>query len=156
MTAILLASTAMSAPTKKDYSPKLNDYIGGRSISSFGLLDPSRMTVNHSVQMGYSSFGGGSLMQSLYATSIGYRISDPLKMTVTLGLSGNRLNIGGTPTTFNSLIGGARLDYRPTKDFHLMLEFSRTPGLYQSNWRNDPYGFSTGFITGSGESDYAR
>jgi len=153
---LLFAATTFAAPTKRDYSPKLKDYLGGRSASSLGLLDPSRMTVSHNVQMGYSSFGGGSLMSSLYATTIGYRISNPLTMSVTMGLSGNRLNMGGAPTTFNSIVGGARLDYRPTKDLHMSLEFAHLPGMYQSAWRNDPLGFSSGFSSTFGDSYFGR
>jgi len=142
---LLCIRAGSAAPTLQDHSPRLHDYLGGRSGVSLSLLDPSRMTVSHNIQMGYSSFSGGSMMQSLYATTIGYRLSDPLSLSITLGLTNNRFSAGGSPTTFNSLVGGARLDYNPTQDIHLRLQFSRAPGFYQSYWHEDPLGYSSGF-----------
>lgn len=95
-------------------------------------------------------------MQSLYATNIGYRLSDPLTLTFTLGLAGGRYNFGGVPATYNSFIGGARLDYSPSKDVHLRLQFDRVPGLLHSYRRDDYPGFSTGVGLESGESTGAR
>jgi len=150
------AVAAFSAPTLKDHSPRLGDYLGGKSNISLGLLDRSRMTINHTVQMGFSSFGGGSMMQSLYATTVGYRVSDPLSLSFTLGMTGNRINAGGVPTTFNSVVGGARLDYRPTKDLFLRLEFSRGPAYSPRDLFGERLGFASGLGFSTGDSEWHR
>jgi hypothetical protein len=141
---LVFACTVFAAPTYGDGSPSLRDYISGRTMPTLGILDPSKMTISHNIQMGFASFGGGSMMQSLYATTVGYQLSNPLTLNVTMGLAGTRYNFGGAPMTYNSLIGGATLDYRPSKDVFFRLSFNHGPGLYQSSYYDNQAGFSAG------------
>jgi hypothetical protein len=137
---IVLVGAVVAAPTYQDSRPGLNDYLSGKSRSMLGLLDPSRMTIQHDIQMGVSFGGGSSLMQSLYASRIGYRLSDPLTLTFTIGMANTRFGYGPTYYNTNSLLGGAALDYRPTKDIFFHLEFMHGPGLYPSNAYFNSYG----------------
>ncbi len=76
-------------------------------------------------------------MQSMYATRIGYQLSDPLKLTFLLGVQNSRFNSPQLqPMDFNSLLGGARLDYNPTDNFHLRVEFQNSPYGSVNPWSN--------------------
>jgi len=113
------------------------DWLKGRSSPTRTLgLDPLRLSVNHTISMGYSSFSGGSLMQSLYATNIAYKLSNPLTLSIMLGAQNNLLNFSGEPLNYNLLIGGFALDYRPSKDILFRMEFSRNPNRI---WNEDIY-----------------
>lgn len=154
---LLTAAWATAAPTMRGNGLNFRDYLGGSSRgSSLGLIDPSRLSFSHNVQMGFSSFSGGSMMQSLYASTARYRVSDPLSLSFTLGMVGTRLNAGGAPNTFQSLIGGAALDYHPTKNVLFRLEFARSPGLYRPYSRDWSAPWSGGANPIGGEIETAR
>jgi len=54
---------------------------------SKGLLDPSRMSIHHSLGFGMAKGGSSSLQsQSLYSTMIQYKISDPLTLNLNFSL----------------------------------------------------------------------
>ncbi|MDP8228751.1 MAG: hypothetical protein P9M15_04795, partial [Candidatus Electryoneaceae bacterium] len=86
-----------AAPTRQDNDQGFRDWLGGgQKQLSFQLFDPSRLTIDHSVSFGASFGNDASLMQSIYMTRIGYQLSDPLTMTLLLGLQNNRIG-GGAP-----------------------------------------------------------
>ncbi len=136
-TAVLLllsfTVTGNANPRYEDNSPTVSDWISGsyNPKSSLGLLDPSRLTVSHSVSFGGSFGSGGSVLGGLYATNFRYRLSDPLTIDVMLGLQ--NLKYSGVPgyDMQNDVIGSFRLDYRPSKNWLFRLEMNR--GVY------DPY-----------------
>ena len=101
----------------------------GLNFQPMGLLDPSRMTFNHSYSMAYMTSGGQSAMRGLFMETIGYRLSNPLSLTLNLGylhqpyssLGPDGLTQGGT------FVGGAALDWRPSQNMFLRLEVGRYP-----------------------------
>lgn len=127
LTVLALTASLWAQPYSSSTQQNFRDYIRSGSGLNVGLLDPSKVTVSHDVQMGYSSFGGGSAMTSLYATTLKYRISDPLSLSFTLGLSGSRYNFGKTPYSSTDFLGGVALDYRPTNGFRLHLQIDHGP-----------------------------
>jgi hypothetical protein len=129
-----LAVTAMAVTPFGGIAPSFRDYLGGlKGNAGLGLIDPSKVSFDHSVQFGVSGWGNGSMMQSLYTSTARYRLSDPLSLNVTMGLMGTRFSGAGAVTTFQDLVGGAALDYSPSKNFHMRLEISRSPGYYVLN-----------------------
>ena len=130
---LLTAMVSNSAPRFGGDQPSFSDYLGRSGQSSLGLIDPSRVTFNHTVQMGMMSFGGGSLMQSLYSSTAHYRVSDPVSLSFTLGMMGTRYNGSGAPAMNSDLIGGVALDYRPSNNLHFRVEIARVPGYYGLN-----------------------
>ncbi len=128
-------SAVEAAPTMQKKQLGFKDWLGSRPKSTFNLLDPSRLTIQHNLSFGISSGSGGSIMQNLYATKLGYKLSDPVTLTFLLGFqnsqfSGNR----ALPGDFNSFFGGFALDYRPRRDIHLHFEMLQSPGyLYLTN-----------------------
>ncbi len=112
------------------------DWLRRETISRSLGLDPTRFSINHTVSMGFSSQGGSSLMQSLYATNISYKLSNPLTLSIMLGAQNSRFNYGGEPVSYNDLIGGFTLDYRPSRDIFFRLAFYRNPNRM---WNEDIY-----------------
>lgn len=150
---LLIAPIVMASPRFGSETPSFRDYIGGGA--SLGLIDPSRVTFDHSIQMGFSGSGNNSLMQSLYASTAHYRVSDPVTLSFTLGMMGTRYSGSGAPAISNDFVGGVALDYRPSRNFHFRVKIVRSPQYYGL----DPYsGFnalnnSTGLFPGS---DFTR
>ncbi|MBM3328678.1 MAG: hypothetical protein FJY67_04275 [Calditrichaeota bacterium] len=130
LVALLLATVAIAGPYSNQTQLGFKDYlIGGRSGSGL-LLDPSRLTINHQVSMGFSSAGRSSLLQSMYATNMAYKLSNPLTLSLLMGVQNSRISGYGMEGGFSSLVGGAALDYRPSENLFMRLEFVRGPGYY--------------------------
>ena len=131
---LLTAALALAAPRFGTDSPSFSDYLGGTTRgASLGLIDPSRITFDHSLQMGVMGFSGGSLVQSLYSSTAHYRVSDPVSLSFTLGLMGTRYNGSSAPALSQDFIGGVALDYRPTNNMHFRVEVARAPYYYGLN-----------------------
>jgi len=127
----------LATPTITDNSPNFNDWLGGKgrySTPTLGLIDPSRLTVNHAVSFGFSSGGGNSLMKSLYAANFTYRLSNPLTLNFVLGMQNLQLNGIPGQGSQNAFLGGFSLDYRPRKNILFRFEMQNVP---QGIW---PYG----------------
>jgi len=110
--------------------------------SLLGLLDPSRMHMQHSFSMSYMSFGGHGVMLNSYLNTINYRFSDNLFLTTKLGLMASPYNNLPNQGMFNDtqFFGGAEVRYLPTENSSVILRFESVPYLYRSpslyNWRN--------------------
>ncbi|MDP8238728.1 MAG: hypothetical protein P9X24_06540 [Candidatus Hatepunaea meridiana] len=127
---LICITTAGAAPTFKSDQSGFKDWLGGSGKPSFGLLDPSRLTVQHNLSFGVTSGNGSSLMQSLYMTKLGYKLSDPLTLTLLLGVQNNRYSGNlAIPNDFSSPVGGFAIDYRPRKNIYFRLEMVQAPGL---------------------------
>jgi len=133
-------SAASAAPTLENHQSGFKDWLGGNTRSSLGLIDPSRLSVQHNIAFGMASGGGQSVMQSLYATRFRYQLSNPLVLTFQLGVMNNRFGGRNLAGNFNSLISGVRLDYSPSINFHINVELLQGPvyswpGVYnQHRW----------------------
>ena len=131
---LLLCISALTAtPRMNDGKLGFRDWlIGGSSPASIGgLIDPSRLTVQHNVSFGLASGGGSSMMQSLYTTRFGYRVSDPLTLTLMLGVMNNQFKgCANVPASYSNFLGGVALDYRPRHDISIHFEVLRAPGLF--------------------------
>lgn len=151
---IIIGSTTAQATPYSDYSkPTVSDWIGGSvghsgfglrpyGSSSVGLLDPSRLSIDHAVSFGVTSSGDQSLTQALYQSRFSYRLSDPVTLSLMMGvqnLNGN--NIPGFNSN-NSVFGGFALDYRPSKNVFFHLEMQHLPaGSYTPEYLS-PFGYS--------------
>ena len=141
--AVGLAVSAFAIPLNEDNRPTVKDWLHGTGYtgSSLGLIDPSRLTVSHSVSFGGSFSNGQSLMQSLYASCFSYRLSDPLMLTFALGVQNLKYNNVPGIDAQSSLLGGFRLDYKPSDNFRFRIQFQRTPaGIWQSGTLS-PYSY---------------
>jgi hypothetical protein len=116
-----------------------NDY--GLGIQPIGLLDPSRMTFSHSFSSSYMSVGGEGVMRNLFMETIGYRISNPLMLTVNVGYLQTPYSSFEQDNTFmsGSFVGSAALTWRPKKNMFLHFEVANYPSYGYGYYRYDPF-----------------
>ncbi len=126
--------TTNGAPTKASNQLGFKDWLGQGGKSTIGLIDPAKLTVRHSMSFGVVSGDGQSVMQSLYMASFGYKLSDPLTLTLLMGIQDSRFSgQPGYPQSYSALLGGVALDWRPSDNFHLHMEMLQIPGYYINN-----------------------
>ncbi len=114
---------------------------GGGLSSFFGLLDPDRFLMRHTLSMNYMSAGGSGLSLASYTNSMFYKIADPLNVRVDVTLQGSPF---GTPAgvdrnALNKIyLSRAEMNYRPWENVYLQLQYREMP---YSPYRNyfDPW-----------------
>ena len=101
----------------------------GLGIKTLGLFDRSRMTFSHSITSSYTAFGGEGVMRNLFMETIGYRISEPLTLTLNLGFLNQPYSTYQQSDFFESgaFIGSASLTWRPKDNMFLRVEFGNLP-----------------------------
>lgn len=112
-----------------------------------GFFNPDNLEMRHSVSVSYGSYGDQGLGMSMYTNSLRYRISEPLSVRADVAMMFSPF--GSASTMFKQDLSGiflrrASIDYRPSKDTHISLQF-----------RNDPYAIynpngSRGMMSGGG------
>ena len=124
---------------KKELLQPVDPYLG------FSLLDPSRLTMTHSVSMSYFSMGGRGLSQALYLNTMQYQFSNPLSLSVQWGIQNYPYNSFSkdNPAFQNGFfLSGAELKYQPSNKFEVRFQYSQMPGMYNPYLCRDRLGFS--------------
>ena len=113
------------------------------SISSFlGLLSSDNFMMRHNFSFSYLSSGGQDLSLASYTNSMFYRIADPLNLRVDLTLQGSPFGQYGSlgQNDFSRLfVSRAELNYRPTDNMFIKLQFSQRPFGYRNDYYNGFY-----------------
>ncbi len=129
MVALLVGAGAASAGLPDATPPALRG-IGtepSAGLLNSGLLDFSRFDVRNSLSYSFSSSSQfGSQSAGLWLTEFGYRISDPLRVSVDVGatLDPSSENLFSEKNIF---LRGFNLDYRPSRNFQLNVSYVNTP-----------------------------
>lgn len=133
---MILISPAGAEPLKTSSQQSVSEWLTKPASTSLGLIDPTRLNVNHTISFGTAFSGDRSLTSTLYASNFVYRLSNPVTLNFTLGIQNNR--VGGLPEELNgsSLFGGFALEYRKD-DFLFKFEMQRVPTCGSS--LNSPY-----------------
>ncbi len=115
----------------------------------FRLLDPSRLTMNHSYSLSYFSGPAGGQSVGMYMNSIGYQIARPLYLQVDIGLvhDPGALVGHGNPNNAARILPNFSLRYTPSPKFNLMVDVRTMPSYYS------PY---SGAYPGYGSSYWIR
>ncbi len=127
-------------------NPSVAEGITQQESSGSGLFDLSRLEMRHSVSMSYGMMGDEGLGTSMYVNSLRYRISEPLSVRADIGMM---LSTFGSAAGYmrNDLSGiflkRASVDYAPSKDFRLSLQFRNEP--YLSRYSGLNYGTGFGY-----------
>ncbi len=111
------------------------------NTSSFilGFINPKNFTMRQSINMSFTSFGNQGITLGVYTNSISYKFNDKLNIEVDASLITSPYSSFGRK--FSQQINGiylsrAQLNYRPTKNTFISLQFSHNPmGI-------NPYGFN--------------
>ncbi|MDA3837858.1 MAG: hypothetical protein PF574_02635 [Candidatus Delongbacteria bacterium] len=114
--------------------------------STGSMFDMSKIKVDHSFSMNYSSSGTNSNFVNEYVAGINYRISDPMNLRLELGMSYtpySTFTIPGEEQEAQVYLKSATFDYRPNKQFHLQVGYNNyQPNDLLFNSINKPFGSS--------------
>ena len=115
---------------------------GGGLSSFFGLIDPNRFMMRHSLAFNYMSAGGSGLSMASYTNSMFYRIADPLDVRVDVTLQGSPF--GSTAGYERNDLSGiylsrAELNYRPWDNVFMQFQYRQLPYSYYYGYPFDPY-----------------
>lgn len=103
------------------------------SGSLFSFFNPANFSMRQSISMNYMTMGSQAMSLAMYTNSMSYRISQPLTLSADVSLMSSPYNTLGN--SFSKSISGiyltrAELNYRPTKDFSIDVQFNQNP-LYR-------------------------
>jgi hypothetical protein len=106
-------------------------YRSSGSGNVLGFFNPDKLEMRHSFSVSYGSMGGEGLGMSMYTNSLRYRISDPLSVRADVAMMFSPF--GSFASGLGQDVSGiylrrASIDYRPSEDMRISLQF-----------RNDPY-----------------
>ncbi|MDZ7340638.1 MAG: hypothetical protein ONB27_04730 [candidate division KSB1 bacterium] len=120
--------------------PYSDQFIG------FGLLDPARFSMSHSLSMSYFSIGGRGVSQNVYLNTMTYQIASPLLLKVQWGIQNFPYNsLAKDHPAFQNgfFVSGAELSYKPSDKFEVRLEYNSLPaystGMYRYHSPFRPY-----------------
>jgi hypothetical protein len=119
------------------------------AATPFRLLDPSRLTMNHSYSLSYFSGPAGGQSVGMYMNSIGYQIAKPLYIQFDLGIMHNpgALVGSGNATAGARILPNFMLRYNPSPKFNLIVDV-RTMPTYNMSY--------PGYVPGYGSSMWLR
>lgn len=138
--------------------PKISDGIIKNNTPSLilGFFNPNNFQMHHSYSMSYSAWGGNGLAVGMYTNSMMYKFSDKLNVQVDASLMHTPYSSFGSQVAdqINSIyISKAALNYRPSENFFINIQFSNNPYMYYSPFSRyyDPsFGSSSFFDDGFG------
>ncbi|MBN2789655.1 MAG: hypothetical protein JXR69_05660 [Candidatus Delongbacteria bacterium] len=114
--------------------------------SSGSLFDMSKISVDHSFSMNYSTFGSNSTFINEYVAGINYRISDPMNLRLEVGMSYtpySSFTVPGEEDPAQIYLKSATFDYRPNNQFHLQIGYKTyRPNDILFESLNRPFGSS--------------
>lgn len=138
---LVIFSSITFAQFKGDESKPL-DIQGGilseNPMSSlFSFINPNNFNMSHSFSMSYSSFGNDGMALGVYTNHMSYKFNDQLDFQLDASLVNSPYNSLGD--NFTNAVNGvyidrARLNYRPSEDFNVTLEFSNSPLNYYNSY----------------------
>ncbi len=143
---LLLASACLCAQTKESFD---------QESSKGGLLDPSRLKINHSLNFGMGTASGMSMQsQGLYSTLLTYQFSRPVTLHLNFGFPlfstfspyGN-LNQSNLTSMeyFKNMPLDVSLSWKPTSNLFLQLNVVRNPQYDYFTGTANPF-YSTHFF----------
>lgn len=155
VSACLMASSALAQENLASSSignfngaPRAGDLLAPAKDAGFSLLDPSRFHISNSYSLSYFSGGGQSQSVGLYMSTIDYQLSRPLSLRVGIGYLHQPLGFlnSNASTVGNEILPNVRLDYRPSENFHFMVDYMTIPSSAYGNgygWGGYTPGYSS-------------
>jgi len=110
----------------------------------FGIIDPSKFSMSHSVSMSYFSAAGNGIARNMYLNTMSYQIAAPLLLRVQWGVQNypyNNLSKDNPMFQSGFFLSGAELNYKPSDNMEFSIQFNRMPGYMYNNYRyyRDPF-----------------
>ena len=132
-------------------SPTVSERIGvpyspSNSSMVLGFLDPSKLDMQHSYTVSFSSAGGATGSLGLYRNRISYSISPKMEIIADIGYlhqpftSFGSDGPGVTPGLTNgTLLYGGEIRYRPTENTYLNIRLGNMPRPSYGYYNRYPY-----------------
>ncbi len=137
---IVFVPLVISAQATDELAPQSKTFLDNPIQRTFSLLDPKRLSIDHSYSFSYMSGSGTSGSVGIYMSRFRYQLAKPLTLRVNLEFAHNPISAFGGQT--QSLVNQGiypsfYLDYQPSSSFHLGIGYERVPGYYNpmSWWR---------------------
>ena len=116
-------------PASVHFPSALRQGYGAAShVANFLGLDPSKFSMQQSFTLSFTSLNGYGLARGVYLNTMRYQLSNPLSLSVQWGFFNNlsdpnRLNPNGS----GFFLSGANLEYKPSENFHIGVQYSAYP-----------------------------
>ena len=117
------------------------------AVSSFSLIDLSRVTWSHSYSVSFFSGGSYSGSAGLWNSSMLYDISSKLSLAVNLGVVHGAGALYGDNSGDATFLPGFTLDYHPSDNFRMIVGVQRYSGYavpyyyYRPSHWGYPFGY---------------
>ncbi len=137
MALMLILSSVSYAQFKDELSnqPSVQSSMirSDNSSSLLGFFNPANFSMRQSISMSYMTFGNQGLALGMYTNSMSYKISKPLTLSADVSILNSPYSSLGSK--FSQGLNGiyltrADLNYRPSDNFQIDLQFNQNP-LYR-------------------------
>jgi len=118
------------------------------SNNLFGFIDPSKFSMNHSISMSFSAFGGQGVALGVYTNSMRYDFSNNLNLQVDASVVNspyNSLGDGFTNSINGIYLSRAAVNFKPSDNTKISIEFRNGPSAYYNNYYSPYYFMSPSF-----------
>lgn len=138
---LLSASADAQFRSQADQESRVSQGIYGGSGSSFffGLFDPARFQMRHSIGFSYQTFGNQGVSLGTYTNSMSYAFAENLHARADISLSYSPYNTfsrgGGGSRNFGSIyLSRAEVNYRPFENMTVQIQYRQFPyGTFYSS-----------------------
>ncbi len=97
----------------------------------FGWFDPSRLSFHHSYSLSYMTAGGQGLSLGVFTSSLYYKFSEPLDVQFDVSMQHSPFSsFGNTKDLSGIYLSRAQLNYRPSENMLLQIQYSQLPSMY--------------------------
>jgi hypothetical protein len=144
---ILLVAVGITYGQFREEYEKPKDIKGGIINDTppslmLGFFNPQNFSMNHSFSLSYSAFSGQGVSLGVYTNRMMYKFSEDLDIQVDASLVTSPYNTFGD--NFTDQISGiylsrAQLNYKPSENTNISLQFRQVPYSYYDNFGGSFY-----------------
>lgn len=136
----LFLPLALAQPQESQFNSDDNELLGVKSeAKNFSLLDPRRLSMQHSYTFSYFSNSKFSGSLGVYSTTLNYQLSKPLSLTLNLNYLHQPISVFRRDNLEikNEILPNFQLRYRPNNNFSLWINVVTFPS--PNGWGNENF-----------------
>lgn len=107
-----------------------------------GFLNLDNLEMSHSLSVNYMSMGPQNVGMTMYTNSLRYRISEPLSVSADVSMMFTpfgTISRQARDDMSGIFLRRASIDYRPSKNFQMSLQYNRYPYSYYNPYYMNPF-----------------
>lgn len=144
---VILVSVLVSYTTvgqlksKAAPAPSISESLVKPTDAWLDLFDVNKLSMRHSYSLMYTSVAGKGLSVGMYTNSLMYKFSDMLDLQADVSVMHSPYSSFGNQSDLSGIfLNRAELNYRPTENMWLQLQFRQVPPMYWlSGYRNQNF-----------------